>query len=138
MFKFKQTDADECIFYNDYQGIKIYLALFVDDGLIACKSQIVLEDIFKKLKSTFEITLGDCSSFAGLQLIRNKATKTIFIHQSTYTQKILEKFHMNEAKAVSVPADIAFVILEPLKSKTNLRQSCAMYPIVRLSDHSCF
>lgn len=114
-FKFKHTNADECIFYSDYQSLTIYFALFVDDGLIACKSQKVLNEILKKLQSTFEITFDDCSSFAGLQLIRNRETETMFIHQSTYTQKIFEKFRMNKAKAVSVPAD-PHVILEPLES----------------------
>lgn len=37
-FKFKQINADECIFYSEYEGFTIRLALFVDDGLIACKS----------------------------------------------------------------------------------------------------
>lgn len=118
-FKFKQTDADECIFYSNYQGLAVYLALYVDDGLIACKSQEVLEIILEKLMNTFEITLGDCS-FAGLQLVRNRATKSMFIHQSNYTRKILEKFHMDKAKAVSVPAD-PNIILQPLEpDKTKL------------------
>lgn len=111
-FKFKATDADECIFFGVYQGSAIYLALFVDDGLIACKSQEVLEIIIEKLENAFDITIGDCSSFAGLQLSRNRVERSMFLHQSAYIQRTLEKFHMSNAKAVSVPAD-PHVVLQP-------------------------
>jgi len=118
-FEFKQSEADECIFYSDYKDSAIYFALYVDDGLIACKSQALLNEIIEKMRKVFEITLGDCSSFAGLQLSRDRVKKTTFLHQSLYTQKIFERFYMNRAKAVSIPVD-PNVILQPVESNEEI------------------
>lgn len=82
--------------------------------VLACKSQGVLERIIEKLRSAFDITLSDCSSFAGLQLIRDRLEKSMFLHQSAYTQRILEKICMSKAKAVSVPAN-PHVMLETVE-----------------------
>lgn len=65
----------------------------------------MLENIITKLRSEFDITIGDCSNFAGLQLCRDRVKKTMFLHQSAYIQRILERFRMSDAKALSVPAD---------------------------------
>ena len=78
------------IFYSNVKGeCEIYLALFVDDGLIACKSGAVLNDVIDKMRSMFEVTVGDCSHFAGLQIARNSIKKTMFLHQGAYTRKML-------------------------------------------------
>ena len=41
----KEIDADSCIFYGIYDGYEVYLALFVDDGLVAAKSLKVIDSI---------------------------------------------------------------------------------------------
>ena len=115
-FGFVQTDKDKCIFYsNSKKDCAIYLALFVDDGLIGCKSGSVLKTVIEKIRSTFEINIGDCNHFARLQIARNRSVKTMFLHQSAYTRKVLERFRMSEAKPLSVPAD-PNVVLQPVKS----------------------
>lgn len=108
-FNFSQGDADQCIFKGCVGGVDVFLALFVDDGLVASESSRVLKAVITYLKSAFEITIGDASRFVGLQIERNRVTKkvekTMFIHQSEYAEKILRKFGMFDAKPVSVPAD---------------------------------
>lgn len=37
-FNLAQSDADQCIFRGSVEGTNVYLALFVDDGLVASKS----------------------------------------------------------------------------------------------------
>lgn len=93
----------------------IYLVLFVDDELVACKSQIALDGVIENLRSEFEIMIGSCNSFAGLQMIRDRSKKTMFLHQNAYTRKILERFQMSQAKALSVPAD-PNITLQPVES----------------------
>lgn len=93
------------MFSGEYEGMIVYLALFVDDGLIACKSREILRKVMARLNREFEITLGDGSSFVGLQIFRDRVRKSVFIHQSLYVKRVIEKFGMSEAKAVSVPAE---------------------------------
>ena len=77
----------------------------MDYGLIAYKSGSVLKTVIEKMRSTLEITMGDCSHFGGLQIARNRSRKTMFLHQSAYTLRVLERFHMSEAKPLSVPEE---------------------------------
>lgn len=49
-----------------YDKYRVYLCLFVDDGLLACKSDAVLQMILTELKTEFSMTTGDASYFVGL------------------------------------------------------------------------
>ena len=115
-FKFKECDADHCIFVGQYNGYDVYLALFVDDGLLACKSQNVLLAILTELQTEFSITTGDASYFVGLQISRDRKQKSMFLNQNVYVSDILNRFRMTDAKAVSVPAD-PHVTLHPAESE---------------------
>ncbi|KMQ88959.1 putative retrotransposon, partial [Lasius niger] len=120
-FNFKETNADKCIFFGEYEGSVVYLALFVDDGIIAAKSNKVLESIIKSLKESFNITLGNCSCFVGLQILRDRENRTMFIHQTAYAKQLINKFGMKNAKEVSVPADPHTVL----------------YPVVEYREKDC-
>lgn len=121
-FNLKETDADKCVFFGNYKGCQVYLALFVDDGVIAAKSKEVLQSIVNSLNKVFDITLGDCSSFVGLQICRDRSNKSLFIHQRAYTESVIEKFGMKDSKGVSVPAD-PNVVLYPVESDKELENS---------------
>ncbi|KMQ87247.1 retrovirus-related pol polyprotein from transposon tnt 1-94 [Lasius niger] len=56
-----QDNFAETILPGYIEGSKVYLALFVDDGLIAAQSKRILNDLIARMKETFEITLGDTS-----------------------------------------------------------------------------
>lgn len=111
-FQFKECEADKCVFVGQFDNEQVYLALFVDDGLIAANSIKTLKYIENRLSDTFKITIGDSSNFVGLQISRKRPQKSLVIHQSAYTKKIINKFKMDIAKPVSVPAD-PHVILSP-------------------------
>lgn len=49
-FNLKETNADKCVFFGEFEGSEVYLALFVDDGIIAAKSLKVVESIKKFVK----------------------------------------------------------------------------------------
>lgn len=105
-FNFKECDADKCVFVSEFEGHKIYLALFVDDGLLASSSDAILVEFLNKFKKEFAITVGDASYFVGLQIGRNRDEKTMFVSQSLYRLKqMLEKFGMIDAKPKCVPSD---------------------------------
>ena len=109
-----QSEADPCVYGGMIERESMYLALFVDDGLIASKSLRVIEEVVEYLREAFEITIGNANKFYGLQIARNRNEKSMMIHQSDYAEKILGKFRMDDAKAVSVPGD-RHVALEPVK-----------------------
>ena len=104
-FSLRETESDKCIFRGSVNGSEVFLALFVDDGLIAAESSQVLESVIKSLEKEFEITIGNGEIFVGIQIERDRVNKTLFLHQEAYTKKILSRFKMSESKTVSTPAD---------------------------------
>lgn len=105
IFNLEQSSADQCIFHGTIKGADVYLALFVDDGLIASKSREILDDIISKMREYFDISLGDASYFVGIQIERNRDKGTMIIHQQAYINKMIKMFGMSDAKPLSVPAD---------------------------------
>lgn len=67
-FKFKETNADKCIFVGRVGENTAYLALFVYDGLVAAKNKEVIDVVLGHLKEEFKITIGDASLFVGMQI----------------------------------------------------------------------
>lgn len=104
-FSFYESEADKCIFIGECDGYKVYLALFVDDGLIICKSNIILNSILYELRKQFEITVGDSSYFVGLEIYRDRDKKSLVICQHAYTQHVIDRFRMNDANPICTPAD---------------------------------
>lgn len=64
-----------------------------------------------ELKSNFKITEGNVNFYVGIEIIRNREAKTIFIHQSSYVERILERFNMLDAKIKSTPADLGMSLV---------------------------
>ena len=104
-FNFKNIESDKCVFVGVVQNYKVYLLLYVDDGLVICKNQDTIDCVLNYLKSNFQITTDEASEFVGMEIKRDRLNRTIKISQSHYIDKIISKFCMNEAYALSVPAE---------------------------------
>ena len=118
----KQSDADPCVYGGMINGESVYMALFVDDGLISCKSLNVIDKVVEHLREAFEITIGDASRFVGLQIARNRKERSMMIHQSEYTRKIIERFRMADAETVGVPSD-PHAVLEPVEDVERIERN---------------
>ena len=57
-----------------------------------------------ELRKEFEIISNGINTYLGLQIER-LADGSIFLHQETYTKKILQRFRMKNANAVAISAD---------------------------------
>lgn len=92
--------------YNgNYDNCNVYLALYIDDGLLLAKSKRALYEVIQVLKGNFDITDIFIGSFVGFQIVRDRINHSIFINQSTYIRKLLNRFNMSDSKLVSIPAD---------------------------------
>lgn len=81
----------------------MFLTLFVDDGLLAEKIEKDMIEILNRLNHKFEVTFNIAHhghlTYLGMQ-IRNDSTG-IFINQSTYTEKILQRFKFDSLNSAS-------------------------------------
>ena len=105
---FKQSDSDPCLYVkNNEEGDFMVLCLYVDDGLIACQRRESLDIFVDSLKRTFEITSHEPTCYVGMEIERERSTKTIRVNQQGYIKRVLSRFGMEDAKDVVTPMDPA-------------------------------
>ncbi|UYV76233.1 hypothetical protein LAZ67_13003122 [Cordylochernes scorpioides] len=63
-----------------------------------------------ELEHAFDITSGSVNFFVGLQIEQSEDRASIFIHQSSYIDKILSKFNMADCIPASVPMDPSVIL----------------------------
>lgn len=102
------SQSDPCLFLSEAKDL--FLVIYVDDGLILSFNQNHVDQVMKTLQSQFDVTIGDSSCYVGLQIKRDM--NSVFIHQESYTMKVLERFKMTDCSPISTPAD-AHVRLAP-------------------------
>ena len=63
----EQLTADPCIFINQLKDTAMYLALYVDDGLICGSDITLMRKLLGDLHLEFEITFREAEFFVGMQ-----------------------------------------------------------------------
>lgn len=81
-----------------------YIAVYVDDLLIAGPSKEEIQELKNALSDRFQMTdLGPCSHYLGMVVTRDRKNRTIRLSQNAYIEKILKDFGMSEAKPQYTP-----------------------------------
>ena len=102
---FVQSVSDPCI-YVASEGEMFMIAVHVDDLVLAAKSDNRIGDVKKDLGDKFEVKdMGKLHHFLGTKVLQDKQNGEVWIGQPAYTQKVLCKFKMENAKAVDTPVD---------------------------------
>lgn len=103
---FTALDGDQCLYTRTREGVIIYLALYVDDLLIACNDRKAL-DIFKsELTKQYEMEdMGPASFILGMKIERNLAERTMTISQPAYINAIVAKHEMPNRHSATTPWD---------------------------------
>ncbi|GJY00918.1 retrovirus-related pol polyprotein from transposon TNT 1-94, partial [Tanacetum coccineum] len=81
---FKRSSYDSCVYYRSYApGEYIYLLLYVDDMLIACKSKAEIGSAKSLLKKEFDMKeLGEAKKILGMEIVRDRSRKILRVSQS--------------------------------------------------------
>lgn len=93
------SEADNCIFYS--HNPLIILTIYVDDGIIFADNLETIDKVIDELKASSEIHEVKLDSYLGFEII--KTEDGLFIHQSGYIQKILQRFNMSESNPIISP-----------------------------------
>ncbi|CAM8879912.1 unnamed protein product [Rhodiola kirilowii] len=122
MFKcgFKRSDYDWCIYYRHVQGESvIYLLLYVDDMLIVSHDVAAINDLKVQLSTNFEMKeFGGAKKILGMQIKRNRKERKLFLCQTDYLTKVIEKFEMVQAKPVLTPVASHFKLSKDQEPQT--------------------
>ena len=95
-----QSSSDPNLYFRREGDKIIILLLYVDDLIITGNDQAAIS----QLKQEYEMTdLGEASSYLGIEIHRKP--KGIFINQTGYINKLLQKFNVIECNPTSLPID---------------------------------
>jgi hypothetical protein len=100
-----RSSSDLCVYTLRTGNEFFILGLFVDDGLLAGSSMEVITKMEEALGAEFECRFSDGTNsiFIGLKICRNRELKLLYLDQSRYTRKVLERFGFGQAKAFTTP-----------------------------------
>ena len=117
---YSRSEYDSCVYYKKLaDGSFIYLLLYVDDMLIACKNMSEINRLKAQLSSEFEMkNLGAAKKILGMEIHRDRKVGTLFLSQKTYIEKLLERFGMQDANSVSTPLAAHFKLSTALSPQT--------------------
>ncbi|KAH9650187.1 hypothetical protein KPL70_026271 [Citrus sinensis] len=118
---FKRCSFDCCVYYKLLETHHyIYLLLYVDDMLIACKIKDEIEALKELLNSEFDMKdLGHAKKILGMDIKRNRKEGTMFLSQGSYVKKIVKTFGMSTCKSVITPLASHFKLSNLQCAKTD-------------------
>jgi hypothetical protein len=98
------SESDPCLYHRHHKEEFTMVIIWVDDGLVCSNSSKAISDIINYLADHFEMRSSEANHFVGLSIFRNRKEKTLYLSQPEYTEKILQRFHMDGCHPVSLPA----------------------------------
>ena len=102
---FVQSASDPCI-YIARDGEPFLIGVYVDDMLLAGKSEKCIDEIKSTLSKRFDMKdLGELNHFLGVQVEQNHKNGTIWVGQPLYTEEVLKRFGMENCKQVATPVE---------------------------------
>lgn len=102
-----QSTSDPCIYTSTSEGEFFIVGVYVDDIILAGRSDERMSRIKKALSEKFKLKdLGEMNHFLGVKVVQDPKEEVIWIGQPLYTDSILEKFGMSDAKPISTPVAV--------------------------------
>ena len=94
---FTQSKNDPCIYYKNTEGEMFYLGVYVDDIILAGKTETKLNEVKSDLSRKFDIKdLGELNYFLGIKIDQQDNLESVWIGQPAYTKNLLEMFGMQD------------------------------------------
>lgn len=90
---YKTTTSDQCIFVQtNSDSDLIILLLYVDDILIVGRNISRIDMLKEQLSKSFTVkNLGLAKKILGIRLVRNRASKKLYMSQEQYLEKVRER-----------------------------------------------
>ena len=101
---FEQTMGNPCIYVKEECGEIFIIAVYVDDILLAGKTDQKINEVKQALAELFKMKdMGELHHFLGVKVVQKPSSKEVWIGQESYTKSMLEIFSMESSKPVNTP-----------------------------------
>lgn len=118
---FKKSDADPCLFFRIRGTERTFLAIWVDDGIVASNHQKAIDGFITALGENFKFRSHPLQRYVGITITRDREQRKIHISQPEFISQIVEKFHMTSCSPKSIPADPNVLLTKPTDKKEEER-----------------
>ena len=119
-FGFIQNEDESCVYKKVSGSHVVFLVLYVDDILLIGNDIPSLQAVKTWLKENFSMTnLGEATYILGIRIYRDRSRRLIGLSQSTYIDKVLHHFGMQDAKRGFVPMSHGITISDDNSPKTS-------------------
>ncbi|KAJ9540834.1 LOW QUALITY PROTEIN: hypothetical protein OSB04_027340 [Centaurea solstitialis] len=110
-FGFTKSEFEPCVYTKFSGSIVTFLVLYVDDILLIGNDVPTLQSVKSWLSKCFQMKdLGEAAYILGIKIYRNRSKRLIGLSQSTYIDKILKKFRMDESNKGFIPMQHGIVL----------------------------
>nr|AAO37490.1 putative gag-pol polyprotein [Oryza sativa Japonica Group]AAS01915.1 putative polyprotein [Oryza sativa Japonica Group] len=101
---FVKNEEEPCVYKKISGSALVFLILYVDDILLIGNVIPMLESIKTSLKNSFSMKdLGEAAYILGIRIYRDRSKRLIGLSQSTYIDKVLKRFNMQDSKKGFLP-----------------------------------
>ncbi|KAK8557572.1 hypothetical protein V6N12_009801 [Hibiscus sabdariffa] len=124
-------NEDEPFVYKKFSGsIVSFLILYVEDILIIGNDIPTLQSIMTWLSSCFSMKdLGEAAYILGVKIYRDRCRRLLGLSQSTYIDKVLKRFSMEESKRGFLPVrHVIYLSKEMCPSTPQERERMSQIP----------
>ena len=103
-FGFIKNEDEPCVYKKVSGSTVVFLVLYVDDILLMGNDIPTLQSIKTWLGNCFSMKdLGEATYILGIKIYRDRSRKLIGLSQSTYIDKVLKRFSMQDSKRGFLP-----------------------------------
>jgi hypothetical protein len=103
-FGFVQNFEENCIYKTMIGNAVAFLELYVDDILQIGNDVNLLKSVKEYLNNKFSMKdMGEASYILGIKIYRDRPRFLLALSQSTYLEKILKRFNMDQSKKGFLP-----------------------------------
>ncbi|KAJ9540535.1 hypothetical protein OSB04_027041 [Centaurea solstitialis] len=130
-FGFTKSEFEPCVYTKFSGSIVTFLVLYVDDILLIGNDVPTLQSVKEWLSKCFQMKdLGEAAYILGIKIYRNRSKRLIGLSQSTYIDKVLKRFRMDESKKGFIPMQHGIVLSKtqcPVSSKDQDKMKSVPY-----------
>lgn len=101
---YTRLHKDRCVFLKTTESSFTIVSLYVDDLLIFAPTLALVDTMKSALSARFSMKdLGPVSDILGWEVVRDRASRSVFLHQTRYTETVLERFGLSSATPSTTP-----------------------------------
>jgi hypothetical protein len=101
---FIQFPSEPCMYSKGTEGKEIFVAIYVDDLVIATADMNEMQSFKNSLFDTYKMKdLGPIKHLLGMEVVQDIVKGTIVITQSNYIEEVLRRFGMLDCKPCNIP-----------------------------------